>query len=173
MDYFVADKKGYSFVVECLARKFKNDRVLLNSLITKIETADDCVCVTVQENKLYCGSHAIVTFSIGALQAALRGDENSVQFEPPLPQTKQDAINSITPVHFGKIYLQFEESFWEESDATQQTFGYVSDERGHYAYFILDKHRTNTLIINVTEGLAVKVATQSEEITVSEVMTIL
>ena len=120
--------------------------MLLNSLITKIETADDCVCVTVQENKLYCGSHAIVTFSIGALQAALRGDENAVQFEPPLPQTKQDAINSMTPVHFGKIYLQFEESFWEESDVTRPaTFGYVSDERGYYAYFILDKRLQHTV----------------------------
>ena len=173
VDYLVADKKGYSFVVECLARNFKNDRVLLNSLITKIETADDCVCVTVQENVLYCGSHAIVTFSIGALQAALRGDENAVHFEPPLPQTKQDAINSITAIQYTKIYLQFEASFWEESDATQQTFGYVSDEKGYYAYFIVDKHRPNTLAVDVTEDLAVTVASQSEEITVYEIMTIL
>ena len=173
MDYLLVDEKGYSFVVECLARNFKNDRVLLNSLITEIETADDCVCVTVQENKLYCGSHAIVTFSIGALQASLCGGENTIRFEPPLPQTKQDAINSITIVQYGKIYLQFEAAFWEESIITQQLLGYVSDKRGYYAYFILDKNPPNTLVFDVTEDLAVKVSTQSEETTVGEIMTIL
>ena len=83
--------KGYSFVVKCMARNFENDRVKLKSTVSKIQTADDCVCATVQDGEVYCGSYGIVTFSSGALQAAVRGDDNSVEFDPPLPQLKQDA----------------------------------------------------------------------------------
>lgn len=173
VDYLVADKKGFSFVVDCLARNFKNNRVHLNSFITKIQTADDCICAAVQENQLYCADYGIVTFSIGALQAAIRGDERAAQFEPPLPQWKQDAINSVIPVYYGKVHLVFNVSFWEETDKDQQILGYVSDQRGYYAYYIVDKHSPNTITVDVAEDLAFKVATQSEEVTVSEVMTIL
>ena len=47
IDYLVTDKNGYSFVTECMARNFKNDRVKLNSVVTAVETAKDCVCATV------------------------------------------------------------------------------------------------------------------------------
>ena len=174
--YLIADKNGYSFVVDCLARNFKDDRIQLNSKITKIETADDCVCVTVEGNDLYCGNYSIVTFSIGALQASIRGDGSSVQFEPSLPKWKQDALNNITPVHYGKIHLQFDTQFWDEilnDEDDQQILGYVSNERGYYPYFIFDKNRPYTISTDVTEGLAEKISDQFEEQTVNEVMAVL
>ena len=173
IDYLVTDKKGYSFVTDCLARNFKKDRVRLNSLITTIHTAEDCICVTVHSGKHYCGHYGIVTFSVGALHAAIHGKEPSVRFEPPLPQWKQDAIQNATPVQYGKIHLLFNTSFWNITDHTQQILGYVSDRRGYYAYYILDKSRPNTITVDVTEELAVQVSTQSKEVTVHEVMIIL
>jgi polyamine oxidase len=103
-DYYITDRRGYSFVVDCMARNFK-DHVKLNTLITAIQTADDCVCVTTEESERYCGDYGIVTFSIGALQAAINEEEDSVRFEPPLPEEKQQAINSVTLVHYGRIHL--------------------------------------------------------------------
>ena len=172
IDYLVTDEKGYSFVVDCMARNFKDDRVRLNSLITRVHTAEDCVCVTVEGGDLYCGDFAVLTFSIGALQASNRGENSSVQFYPPLPKWKQDAIDNITLVQYGKIFLQFDTPFWEESD-DQQSLGYVSNERGDYLYFVLDENLPNTILFSVTEDLAIKVASQSENETASEIMTVL
>ena len=110
-DYLMADEKGYSFVVKCLARNFISSRVKLNSIVARIEYADNCVCAEVKDGGIYCGNYGIVTFSAGVLQAAIRGDQNSVQFEPPLPKWKQDAINNISAVFYGKIFLVFPERF--------------------------------------------------------------
>lgn len=171
-DYLVTDEKGYSFVVDCMARNFKDDRVRLNSLITRVQTADDCVCVTVEDGERYCGEFAMVTFSIPALQASNRGENSSVSFDPPLPKWKQDAINMITPVYYGKIFLQFDTPFWEETDA-QQSLGYVSNEMGDYLYLAIDKNLTNTLLFSVTEDFALRIARQSESETANEVMIVL
>ena len=173
IDYLVTDRKGYSFVTECLARNFKKDHVRLNSTITMIHTAEDCVCVSVHDGKHYCGRFGIVTFSIGVLHAAISGKEPSVHFEPPLPQWKQYAIHSATPVQYGKVHLLFNTSFWKAADGAQQTFGYVSDRRGYYAYYILYSKHPNMITVDITEELAVHVSTQSEKVTVHEVMTIL
>ena len=173
VDYYVTDRKGFSFLPECIARNFKDDRVILNSLVTKIQTASDCVCVTVQEDKLYCASYAIVTFSIGALQAALSDDKNSVQFEPPLSKRKQDAIKQITVVHYGRVFLQFETSFWDVTEDRQQVIGYVSNIRGYYPAFIIVKDNPNVLNFDVTGDLAIKVATQNLNKTKDEMMEIL
>ena len=170
-DYLVLDDKGYSFVVECLARGF-GDRIKLNSLVMTIQTADDCVCVTLEEGKRYCGDYAIVTFSIGVLQAAIQYEDYPVQFDPPLPQDKQNAINDVTLVQYGKIFLTFPEAFWNETEG-QQILGYVSSQRGEYPYFIIDGYRPNTITTDVTETLAVQIANQPITKTVDEVMTIL
>ena len=171
-DYLVVDDKGHSYVVQCLARNIE-DKIKLNSRVTKIQTADDCVCATVQDNTVYCGGYGIVTFSMGALQAAVSGEENSVQFDPPLPQSKQDAINMATPINYGKVFLVFESTFWEETDEDQQILGYVADERGYYGYFVLDKNRPHTVTVDIADDVALRVARQSEEETVNEIMVIL
>ena len=177
INYLMADEKGYSYVVDCLARNFKDDHIKYNSKITKIQTAEDCVCVTVEGNNLYCGDYSIVTFSIGALQASLRDDESSVQFEPSLPEWKQKALNTIIPVHYGKIHLQFDAPFWNDifndNDDQQIVLGYASEERGYYPYFIFDRNRPKTITADVTEDLAIKVAEQDKTQTVSEVMAVL
>jgi polyamine oxidase len=173
-DYLIVDKDGFSFVVRCMARKFADDRVKLESTVTKISVADDCVCAVVEDSDMYCGDYGIVTFSAGVLQAAIRGDQDSVvEFDPPLPEWKQDAINKITPVYYGKVFLVFPETFWNETDEDQQVLGYVSDERGYFGFILLDKNRPNTVTVDITGDLALRVARQSEEETVNEVLAVL
>ena len=171
-DFLFADEKGYSYVTKCMARYFEG-RVMLYSFIETIRTADDCVCVTVQNGSTYCGLYAIVTFSTGVLQAAIREERNTVHFDPPLPQWKQDAINNATPVHYGKIHLIFDTTFWNVTEEDQQIWGHVSDQRGYYGYYVIDNNRPNQITVDVAEYLALKVASQSDDVTVSEVMAIL
>ena len=172
IDYLVTDKKGYSFVTECLARNFKNDRINLNSLVTEVHTADDCVCATVSGSQQYCGRYAIVTFPIGVLHAAVNKEEGSVRFLPPLPDWKIHAIQNTTPVYYGKVHLFFKTPFWNVTNE-QQVLGYISNERGYYAYYVLDKNTPNKISVDIAEHLAVRVSNQTANKTVSEVMTIL
>ena len=160
-------------MTQCLARNFKNDRVKLNTVWTAVHTAEDCVCATVDESSRYCGRYGLVTFSIGALHAAVNKEENSVRFHPPLPKWKQDAIRNATPVYYGKVYLFFNSSFWNVTEEHQQVLGYVSNERGYYAYYILDKLTPNVVTVDVAENLSARVSNQSEGETIAEVMTIL
>ena len=172
IDYLVTDKKGYSFVTRCLARNFMNDRLRLNSVVTDVHTAKDCVCAAVNGSSQYCGRYGIVTFSIGSLHAAVNKEENSVRFNPPLPGWKQDAIRNAMPVQYGKVRLLFNSSFWNVTE-DQHVLGYVANERGYYAYYILDKSTPNVITVDVAEDLAVRVSNQSTSKTVGEVMTIL
>jgi len=50
---------------------------------------------------------AIVTLPVGVLQA------NSVRFEPPLPQAKQDALARLVMGSVVKLVLRFRSAFWE------------------------------------------------------------
>ena len=172
VDYLVVDDKGFSFVVRCLAEDFM-DRVKLNTVITVVETAKDCVCATVEGGDRYCGSYAILTFSIGALQASVRGDSDAVRFDPPLPTDKQDAINSVTSVFYSKVFLTFDTPFWIETDEDQQILGYISNTRGYYPYFILDKNRPNIITADIADDLSLKVEDQPVSTTEDEIMTIL
>ena len=171
IDYLVTDTEGYSSVVDCMARNFK-DKVKLNSAVTIIQRAEDCVCVTVQDNKQYCGDYAIVTFSIGVLQAAIHNEDT---FAPQLPEEKETAINNVTLVHYGRIHLRFN-AFWNNTgycDKEQCIIGYVSDKRGRYAYYILDSNRPDTITVDVTEELAIHVESQSMSSIIKEIMPIL
>ena len=172
-DYLITDRRGYSFVVDCMARNF-NSSVKLNTTITAIQTADDCVCVTTDGKERYCGDYGIVTFSIGALQAAINEKEDSVlRFESPLPDDKQDTINSVTLVHYGKIHLIFNSTFLNETEDAQQIIAYVDEKRGYYAYYLIDKKNPNTIAVDITENLTIKVSNQAKEETITEVMEIL
>ena len=149
VDYLVTDRKGYSFVTECLARNFKKDGVKLCC-----DCNTYCVCATVNGSSRYCRRYGIVTFSIGALYATINEGENSLRFKPPLPDWKQDAIRNATPVYYGKVHLLFNSSFWNVTKEDQQVLGYISNERGYYAYFILDRLTPNATTVDVAENLA-------------------
>ena len=134
-------------MTECLARNFKKYRVKLNSVVTAVHTAEDCVCTTVNGSSRYRGRYGIVTFSIGALHAAINEEENSVRFKPPLPDWKQGM--TATPVYYGKVHLLFNSSFWNVTTEDQQVLGYVSNERGYYAYYILDRLTPNVITVDM------------------------
>jgi len=68
------------------------------------------------------GDYALCTFSVGVLQ------NDDVQFTPPLPSYKQEAIHSITMATFTKIFLKFPEKFWFETEMAL----YADSERGRY-----------------------------------------
>lgn len=113
--FFISDQRGSEHLLRCIGKDFnlvENDpRVLLNTYVSNIQYGDQCVCVTAVQrngqNRNYCAKYAISTFSIGLLQS------NRLKFNPPLPQWKQDAINTFEMVHLLKIFVKFNYTFWD------------------------------------------------------------
>ncbi len=131
-DYFITDQRGFPFLVDCLANNFSSgvddDRIHLNTTVSRISYSDDDVCVDVLENcveKQYCAFYSIVTFSIGVLQYEI---QTNTLFSPGLPMPKIEAINSISMTHYLIIYLVFEDRFWDDVEY----IGYASTTRGYY-----------------------------------------
>ena len=109
----VTDQRGYPYLAECIGEDFlgsDSSRLHLNTVVSAIQWSDECVCATAQENgetRQYCAPYAIHTFSIGTLQF------RTVQFEPALPETKVFAYNVLFPSSFQKVWISFNETFWD------------------------------------------------------------
>jgi monoamine oxidase len=53
----------------------------------------------------------------------------SVKFDPPLPESKQSAIQRLGMGVLNKVYLKFSETFWDEN---VETISYMGDELGEW-----------------------------------------
>lgn len=58
---------------------------------------------------MYTADHVVVTVSLGVLKKNF-----STLFTPELPSEKRTAIERIPMGAVGKIFLEFDEKFWED-----------------------------------------------------------
>lgn len=87
---------------------FKGDYSLqLNSVVTGIDYSDTDVVVT-EESGSQTFDALIVTVPLGVLKA------KTIAFTPVLPEAYQTAIDALGYGTLDKIYLQFEDVFWDE-----------------------------------------------------------
>ena len=121
--------------MQCLSKEFLDDndgRLVLNSVIYEVNMSDpERICVKSREEnalKEYCAPYAIITVSLGVLQS------KAIQFIPPLPSWKQDAISSCIFGIYLKIFLEFDTLFWKD-DAVVDNFLHVDEIRGYFASF--------------------------------------
>ncbi|KFE72221.1 flavin monoamine oxidase family protein [Hyalangium minutum] len=93
-------KQGMGNLIEAFG---KEEPVCLNSPVTKITYTDDGVVVDVKNGKRYQARKALVTVSIGVLQA------KKIQFEPPLPPSKLAAIEGLPMGNMQKVIIDFKD----------------------------------------------------------------
>ena len=166
-DFFVTDQRGYAYLAECLGAEFLNDdRLRLNTTVNLIEYTDDCVCATDFNEVKYCANYGIYTFSIGVLQ----DEQINLKFEPDLPQYKIDAINTFSSALYLKIFVEFNETFWDDVEYIGRT---SSGDREDYPLFqpmgkFFDS-KPNVIFATLTGETAYRVAAQDIEITKQEV----
>ena len=134
-------------------------RLRLNTTIRTIDYSNsECVCATSESGRKFCGKYAIVTFSIGVLQG------NYVTFSPELPKAKTDAINLIRNGLFLRIFLEFNETFWD-IDSNVVFIGRATAEIGDYAVFQpvgqYYPSKPNLLLAILTSNTALEVANQN------------
>ncbi len=109
--------EGYDALVHYLA---EGQNVRLNEVVTDIE--HDETGVTVRTNSgTFEANRVLVTLPIGVLKAG------KVAFDPPLPEKKQAAIDVLGLAVLNKLYLQFDEPFWQRSP---DWITYIPEEKG-------------------------------------------
>ncbi|KAM4774362.1 peroxisomal N(1)-acetyl-spermine/spermidine oxidase-like isoform 2-T2 [Cyanocitta cristata] len=111
--------RGYSSLTERLLSDLPEGTVLLNKAVRTIrwqgsfrEQWDDArvfpVRVECEDGDVFLADHVIVTVPLGFLK-----EHHQEFFQPPLPERKAQAIHHLGFGTTNKIFLEFEQPFWE------------------------------------------------------------
>ena len=163
-DFFITDQRGYWTVFRNFYKKFE-DKILLNRPVSKIIYSDRSVHVITTEGEIFTAEYALSTFSSGVLGSG------SVEFDPPLPNWKKEAIFRFRPVYFTKIFLKFPYDFWDDHEWIM----HASQKKGQFPVFYdLDRPGffpgSATLFTAVSGDEALRVEAQDDSKTKEEVM---
>lgn len=114
--------QGYHQIIRGLA---KNLDVRLNQQVKNISYGKSGVIVNTARDE-FRASRAIITLPLGVLKI------KTVEFDPPLPKVKTNAVSGLRMGLANKTVLRFPRAFWPNS----QFLGYVSEKRGRFVYWV-------------------------------------
>jgi monoamine oxidase len=114
--------RGYRTIVDFLAQ---NLDIRLNHVVERVTHDDNGVTLETAQ-KTWRAHSALITVPLGVLQ---RG---SITFEPPLPATKQQALERVAMGLLNKCYLVFPKVFWDSATL----LGYVGEGKGEWAEWL-------------------------------------
>jgi Flavin containing amine oxidoreductase/PHD-like zinc-binding domain len=110
-----------------------------------VELSDACCVIAEDERRSIKCDFVVCTLPLGVLKHAVEPSTQSeedtvpkVVFEPPLPESKRDTINTVGFGLLDKLYLQFADAFWREPLGLQgdkYLFGNSSGLHSHYYMF--------------------------------------
>ncbi|KAF8797561.1 amine oxidase [Phlegmacium glaucopus] len=117
------DQRGFKTLIQQEADEFLTEqRRVLNATVHTIVHSQDGVTITLENGTTLSAEYALCTFSLGVLQ------NDDVQFYPPLPRFKQEAIHGMAMTTYTKIFLRFPHKFWFSTEMAI----YADSERGRY-----------------------------------------
>lgn len=103
---------GLQILIHRLADSIQ-DRIQLNQVVKKIDYKTEKVLVHLEAGKIIEARAALVTVPLGVLQAPV-GQEGAIEFDPPLPDSKKQALSQLFSGPAVRIVYQFSKPFWEE-----------------------------------------------------------
>ncbi|KAJ8583837.1 amine oxidase [Rhizopogon salebrosus TDB-379] len=163
------DQRGFKVIIQAEAAEFlQPSQISLNSTVTSIEYSSDGVKVTLADSSVLSSDYVICTFSVGVLQY---GD---VTFNPALPAWKVEAIQNMVMATYTKIFLQFTEKFWFDT----QMAVYADKERGRYPIWqsldVVDFLPGSGLVfVTVTGDFSLRIEAMEDSDVQAEVMEVL
>ncbi|RDX44967.1 amine oxidase [Lentinus brumalis] len=163
------DQRGFKHFIQTEAAEFlQPHQVLLNATVRNITYSSSGVSVRLADGQTLKADYAICTFSLGVLQ------HDDVIFDPPLPGWKQEAIQSMVMATYTKIFLQFPEKFWFDSEMAL----YADLERGRYPVWQSLDHEnffpgSGIVFVTVTGDYSLRIEALSDETVQDEVMGVL
>ncbi|NET56011.1 MAG: FAD-dependent oxidoreductase [Symploca sp. SIO2E6] len=129
---------GYDQIIEKLAADLD---IRLEEKVVEIQYGNQEVVVTTEKNR-FSGVAAIVTLPLGVLKS------NNVQFKPPLPPAKQQAIKRLAVGLLDKVVLLFPQQFWDQ----QEIIGSISHQPTNIPYFLNYAHYQDTPVLIAFTG---------------------
>ena len=141
----ITDPRGYEFIIQGEAKEFRN-KIRFNHEVKSIERRPDGIYrVTTSSWERFYAKHVLVTFSTGVLLS------DEINFKPPLPTWKQQALSMAPMGHYCKIFMKFPGAFWDNK-------GYIllaNKLRGRYVHYQNYKQRalfpnSNILLLTMT-----------------------
>ena len=168
-DIFITDQRGIWTLFSDFYSNFP-EKILLNKTVSKIKYDSDGVEVTIAGGETFSADYALCTFGSGVLNSG------SVQFDPPLPDWKKEAIYRLKPVHLTKVFLKFPSDFWDDNEWILHV-SLPTPSQNYPAFFDLDRSGffpgSTTLFTGVTGDQAFRVELQDDNRTMEEVMQVL
>lgn len=114
---------GYGQLVSHLADGLD---IRLGHIVRSVEADPSGVRVQTDQGQ-FAADKAVVALPLGVLKS------QDISFDPPLPAEKRRAMERIGFGVLNKLYLQFDEVFW---DADAHLLGYISERKGEWCEWI-------------------------------------
>jgi len=137
--------ENYQEITNVIAR---NLDIRLNTVVSEIDWSDPSyVSVKTSNGEFHC-KQILITLPLGVLKAGV------VKFNPPLSQSKQDAIDHLGFGTMNKIVLGFKRAFWEDfPNSSAEFFTYVGDcEEKSFHFLNLRKPYGIPVLVSFTYG---------------------
>lgn len=135
---------GYQVLIQHMC---KGLHIELEQKVDSISYSKSGVEVMTNRGK-FVADYAICTVPLGVLKS------NTIRFNPPLPDSKQKAIDVLGVGLMNKVALQFPTNFWSEDT---ESIGYTSSTKGKYRWFFnLKSSGSNTLLAFLTSHIAIE-----------------
>ncbi|KAL5995277.1 hypothetical protein ACLOJK_025335 [Asimina triloba] len=135
-EFLVADDRGYEFLLYKMAESFLSvkdgnivdPRLKLNEVVREVHYSRNGATLVTEDGGVFKARYVILTASVGVLQGDL------IQFSPPLPKWKTEAILKLDVIVYTKIFLKFPYKFWPCGPGTE-FFLYAHEKRGYYTFW--------------------------------------
>lgn len=156
--------EGYQRVVEELIDGFEVETAMV---VTSVDTSSGRAAITVAADPqngttsqtVIEADAVVVTVPLGVLKAG------SIAFTPPLDSEHQGAIDRLGMGLLDKVYLRFDQIFWETD---VDVLAYIGPELGHFAYWLnIAKYTGEPVLLGFNGG---RVADELELLSDEEVV---
>ncbi|XP_017081296.1 possible lysine-specific histone demethylase 1 [Drosophila eugracilis] len=172
-------RNGYSCVPVALT---ENLDIRVNSAVKEIKYGTHGVEVVAENLKTsnsqmtYKADLAVCTLTLGVLKVAVAHEEsqqsNTVKFDPPLPDWKQQAIRRLGFGNLNKVVLCFDRIFW---DPNANLFGHVgstTSSRGEM--FLFWSISSSPVLLALVAGMAANIVESvTDDIIIGRCMSVL
>ncbi|CEG76118.1 hypothetical protein RMATCC62417_11056 [Rhizopus microsporus] len=164
-DNMVLDNRGFKYVFQQEAKKAfkaKQSRLMLNSIITKIEYNKEGVTVYTKAGDVVHADYAISTFSVGVMQ------HKDIEWSPQLPEWKMEGIYAFHMATYTKIFMNFPYKFWDDNEfvvwADPDRRGYFNTWQNLNAKGYLPQNTsTNIFFATVTQDMSYEIERMTDE----------
>ncbi|EDV96595.1 possible lysine-specific histone demethylase 1 [Drosophila grimshawi] len=172
-------RNGYSCVPVALT---ENIDIRLNSAVKEIKYTTKGVEIVAENLKTsnsqmtYKADLAVCTLTLGVLKVAVAQDEsqhaNTVKFDPPLPDWKQQAIRRLGFGNLNKVVLCFDRIFW---DPNANLFGHVgSTTASRGEMFLFWSISSSPVLLALVAGMAANIVESvTDDIIIGRCMSVL